>query len=63
LPTIIMPLRCMGSSHDETGASVTDPSQTREVMQQAIEWTNKDLKCHVTFAIDSNEGENYGQVH
>lgn len=49
--------------HDETGASVTDPSQTREIMQQAIEWTNRDLKCHVEFGIDSQTGKNYAECH
>ncbi len=49
--------------HDETGASVTNHSQTREIMKQAIEWTNRDLNCNVSFSIDTKEGVSYAEVH
>ena len=49
--------------HDETGASVKDTSQTREVMFQALESLNKDLKLHVCFGIEAKTGKNYAETH
>lgn len=51
--------------HDETlgVANITDESQTREVMQQAIERLNTDLKLNVDFAIDTEVGKSYAEVH
>ena len=51
------------SFHDETGASVKDTSQTREVMFQALESLNKDLKLHVCFGIEAKTGKNYAETH
>lgn len=51
------------SFHDETLASVTNESQTRESLKQALANLNKDLKLNVPFGIDTQVGQNYGDVH
>jgi DNA polymerase I-like protein with 3'-5' exonuclease and polymerase domains len=52
-----------GQFHDETLASVSNESQTREQLKHAIEKLNTDLKLNVAFAIDVKSGANYKDVH
>lgn len=52
-----------GQFHDETLASVTNESQVREVMKQAVDKLNKDLNLNVQIGIDFQSGNNYAEVH
>lgn len=49
--------------HDETGASVTDESHTREVLYKAVEMLNNDLTLSVEIKVDMASGSNYAEVH
>jgi DNA polymerase I-like protein with 3'-5' exonuclease and polymerase domains len=49
--------------HDETAASVQDSSQTRDILFQAVDKLNQDLKLNVTIAIDMQVGQNYSETH